>query len=189
MPFRAIQSRTVRWRPLEGIGLEHLTIGAAAGAIVARSVAIGERDGTHYGISYTLTCEADWSVREIAIKATTGHCLHLTSNGQGKWMDSAGAHLPAFDGCFDVDVSGTPFTNTLPIRRLGLEPGRGAVEIPMLFIPCDTLVPVRNIQRYDCLQPDQLYRFETEDRSFTADLPVVEDGLVLDYPQLFQRVM
>ena len=189
MPFRTIQSRTVRWRPLEGIGLEHLTVGADGGKIIARSVAIWERNGTRYGMHYTLTCDVNWSIHELAIEATAGKTLHLTSDGKGRWTDAGGEHLVAFDGCRDVDVSGTPFTNTLPIRRLGLEPSHGEIEIPMLFIPCDTFVPFRNVQRYACLQADKLYRFETEDRSFTADLPVDEDGLVLDYPQLFQRVM
>jgi hypothetical protein len=189
MPFRTIQSRTVRWRPLDDIGLEHLTVGADNGKIVARSVAIWQRNGTQYGMHYTLTCDADWAIRQLSIESTEGRTLRLMTDGKGNWTDSAGRQLPAFDGCLDVDVSGTPFTNTLPIRRLGLESSHGLLEVPMLFIPCDTFVPFRNVQRYACLRPDKLYRFETEDRSFTADLPVDEDGLVLDYPQLFQRVM
>ena len=35
---------------------------------------------------------------------------------------------------------------------------------------------------------DRLYRYEAADRSFTADLTVDEDGLVIDYPGLFARL-
>jgi uncharacterized protein len=36
---------------------------------------------------------------------------------------------------------------------------------------------------------ERLYRFENLDGSgFTADLPLDQDGLVLDYPGLFRRV-
>ena len=34
-----------------------------------------------------------------------------------------------------------------------------------------------------------LYRFESLDGGFTADLPVDPDGLVLDYPGLFKRAL
>jgi uncharacterized protein len=43
-------------------------------------------------------------------------------------------------------------------------------------------------QRYTCLKRHSLYRYEAVDRSFSADLPVDPDGLVTDYPGLFERV-
>ena len=43
-------------------------------------------------------------------------------------------------------------------------------------------------QRYTALTPGSLYRFESPGSGFTADLPVDEDGLVLDYPGLFRRL-
>jgi hypothetical protein len=41
---------------------------------------------------------------------------------------------------------------------------------------------------YRCLQPGRLFRYQALDRSFAADLSVDEDGLVIDYPTLFERV-
>jgi hypothetical protein len=38
------------------------------------------------------------------------------------------------------------------------------------------------------LQPGRLYRYQALDRSFSADLSVDGDGLVIDYPTLFERV-
>jgi uncharacterized protein len=38
------------------------------------------------------------------------------------------------------------------------------------------------------LQPGRLFRYQALDRSFAADLSVDEDGLVIDYPTLFERV-
>jgi hypothetical protein len=43
-------------------------------------------------------------------------------------------------------------------------------------------------QRYTALEPGALYRFESPDSGFTAELPVDEDGFVLDYPGLFRRL-
>ena len=46
-------------------------------------------------------------------------------------------------------------------------------------------------QRYTRLEQnsgDTLYKYESLDGGFTANLPVDADGLVLDYPGLFRRV-
>ncbi|MBC7812898.1 MAG: putative glycolipid-binding domain-containing protein, partial [Burkholderiales bacterium] len=43
------------------------------------------------------------------------------------------------------------------------------------------------MQRYTCLSPN-LYHFEMPSIDFSADIPVDDDGFVLDYPDLFRRV-
>ena len=42
---------------------------------------------------------------------------------------------------------------------------------------------------YRCLKRRSLYRYEAVDLSFSADLPVDPDGLVTDYPDMFERVI
>jgi hypothetical protein len=98
--------------------------------------------------------------------------------------------MPDLDGCIDVDISSTPFTNTLPIRRLGLEPGESE-ELAVTYILVPELLVGAERQRYDCLEAQAeggLYRFEALPSGFTAELPVDADGLVIDYPGLFRRV-
>ena len=93
------------------------------------------------------------------------------------------------EGCEYVDVSETLFTNTPPIRRLGLTPGESA-EISVAYFVGADLQPWPEPQRYTCLKKDDsggLYRFLSLDGGFTADLAVDADGLVLDYPGLFGR--
>src|SRR5215211_4036020 len=93
------------------------------------------------------------------------------------------------DGCVDVDISATPSTNTLPIRRLGLKPGQSE-ELAVAYIRVPELLVGPERQRYGCLEARAdggLYRFEELPGGFTAKLPVDADGLVLDYPGLFRR--
>jgi hypothetical protein len=187
MSFRALDTRSVRWRPVGDDGLEHLTIRSVNGAIVARSLVIGARGGTPYGVSYTIVCDADWRVRSLALETTDDRRLQLSSDGGGHWSDHGGRSLPQFDGCLDVDLAGTPFTNTLPIRRLDLGADRPAVTLSMVYVPFDTFAPTIDGQCYRCLQPGRLYRYQALDRSFAADLTVDQDGLVIDYPTLFER--
>ncbi|HXV30041.1 MAG TPA: putative glycolipid-binding domain-containing protein, partial [Sinorhizobium sp.] len=183
---------TVRWRPLEGEGLEHLTIraiDASNGAVIrAESVLIGERGGAAYGVRYRIDCDGGWRVMSLSLDTTDGRGLHLLSDGAGYWRMADGTALPRFDGLIDIDLAGTPFTNTLPIRRLDLTRRSGTAKLKMLYVPFDSFEPTIDGQHYTCLEDGKLYHYEAEDRSFSADLPVDEDGLVIDYPTLFQRL-
>ena len=173
---------------MDGTGLEHLTLSIESGQVIARSVLIGERGGCPYGVRYVIVCDAGWVIHTLDLETTTGQTLYLVKDGNGRWTDHRGAHLTRFDGCIDIDLAGTPFTNTLPIRRLDLDVHDGPVELKMLYVPFDTFTPLIDEQRYRCLARRSLYRYEAVDGSFSADLPVDPDGLVTDYPGLFERV-
>jgi hypothetical protein len=82
-------------------------------------------------------------------------------------------------------LSGTPLTNTLPIRRLQVG-GEGAV-IEALYVPFDDFEPIRDLQRYICVEEGRLYRYEAVDGGFSAEIEVDDQGLVLSYPPLFAR--
>lgn len=182
-----LKTRTVRWEPADGQGLEHCTVEPFRDHIAIRSAVIGDRGSAPYGVFYRIRCNVFWRVTEFSVATTDGAMLALSSPEPGRWLDAEGAPLPLFDGCLDIDLAGTPFTNTLPIRRLNLSPDQGTVALEMLYVPFDSFRPVRDGQRYTCLRGG-LYRYEAADRSFTAELPVDGDGLVLDYPELFRRV-
>ncbi|WNJ91887.1 putative glycolipid-binding domain-containing protein [Bosea sp. 685] len=189
MSFRPVQClearRSVRWQGLGGEGLEHLTISATAETVHAEAVVIGARGGTPYGVTYKIACDLDFSVRSFAVSTTDGRGLEMTRR-DGAWYDSRRGHLPDFDGCIDIDLAGTPFTNTLPIRRAAWQTGTEH-GFTMLYVSFGTFEPSVDAQTYACLGP-RLFRYKAADRSFTADLPVDEDGLVMDYPTLFQRL-
>ncbi|MBC2886947.1 putative glycolipid-binding domain-containing protein [Ochrobactrum sp. CM-21-5] len=186
--FRTLLPTAARWRSLEGEGLEHLDLAPAEQSIRADGVIIGERSGTPYGVRYSLDCDRAWRVLHFLIETTSGHRLELKADGEGHWSTMGSVRLPEFDGCIDIDLAGTPFTNTLPVRRLGLTPEAGTVQLDMLYVPFDSFRPLRDSQRYTCLEEGKLYRYEAADRPFTAELPVDEDGLVTDYPTLFRRI-
>ncbi|MGH6761267.1 MAG: putative glycolipid-binding domain-containing protein [Phyllobacterium sp.] len=186
--FRPLSPKTVRWRPVDGEGLEHLTVEPHDGGIRATSVVIGDRGGLPYGVRYCIDCDARWFVRHFDIETTDGRHLALSSDGEGNWTSKDGDPMPEFAGCIDIDLSGTPFTNTLPIRRLELTPRDGTATLAMLYVPFDNLEPYRDRQNYACLEAGQLYRYEAGDGDFSADLPVDEDGLIIDYPTLFERM-
>jgi hypothetical protein len=172
-----------------------LEIGAAAisadGAIIAISA------GGVFRASYQIVSDAAWRVRDVWIMAShpAAIALDLHADDDGHWSNTSGEALPALDGCRDVDFAATPFTNTLPIRRLGLQPGESA-EVAVAYIDAPSLEVTTVRQRYTCHASGAdggRYRFEALPYAalpdgFSAELSVDADGLVLDYPPLFRRM-
>lgn len=168
------------------MGLEHVDVRPADGGLDISGVVIAQEDGTKFGLSYRLKLDALWRTRKAFLRTTSGHVLHLESNGQGAWTEN-GRSRPDLQGCIDIDIQATPLTNTLPIRRLAWTAGE-SVSIRLCYVEAPSLTVSPQDQRYTALTPGSLYRFESLDSGFTADLPVDEDGLVLDYPGLFRRL-
>jgi hypothetical protein len=150
-----------------------------------RSTVIGAHAATEFGIFYEMSLDPSWTFRSVVIQRTDGATYSLLSDGKGNWRDSAGAR-PDLAGCIDVDISGTPFTNTLPIRRVAMQPGV-PVRLRMAWIPLDSLGPFVDEQVYT-RRDDNHYHYQAADGSFEAELRVDADGLVDHYPTLFTRV-
>jgi len=110
---------------------------------------------------------------------------HLLATGDGRWTDADGVHLPALDGCVDIDIAWTPLTNTLPIRRLALQPGQEEI-IRVVYLPLPSLEIGVWEQRYTGLEPGAV-RYESLASDFRRDLTVDSEGFVIDYPGLFRR--
>jgi uncharacterized protein len=181
------------WRPWDGRGLEHLRLRVGEGGIEADGVVIGEEDGISFRARYVIRCDPGWRTREVILDPLDGRdSLCLRSDGDGNWSDASGLSIPELRGCTDVDLSATPFTNTLPIRRL--DPGEGeSSEIAVVYADVPNMRADTSKQRYTCLERGAgggLYRYEDEGsfRGFTAELQVDADGLVLDYPGIFRRM-
>ena len=179
---------SLRWSAWSGAeaGLEHLEMRAQAAGIVACGVVAGSTERGAFGLSYRLVLDEGWRLREADLATASGRRLALSADGNGTWRDETGRVLPELAGCIDIDIEATPFTNTLPIRRLGLAEGESAaIRVAYVSLPELALSSAR--QRYTRLGPGH-YRFESLEGSFTAELPVDRHGLVLYYPGLFRRL-
>ena len=188
--WRSSVEREVMWTPWEEAGLEHLRLVTSGSGVVANGLVIGLQGGRPFRIGYEIRCDGRWRVREVRAAAPDSErpVLELLANGEGRWKSRGGEPVPELDGCIDVDISATPFTNTLPIRRLGLKPGESE-ELTVTYIRVPELLVGPERQRYGCLEADGgFYRFEALPSGFTAELPVDAEGLVIDYPGLFRRV-
>ena len=184
--------RTICWTPIwnknrEGVGLEHLLLTQRAADSVV--LAFDDERGP-FRLTYRLTWDEAWQLRDAELVLATERStrsLTLRTDGRGHWRDVDDRALDALDGCMDVDIWPTPFTNSFPIRREPMALGeRRQFLMAWIFAPDLTVHP--QPQAYTRLA-DRLYLFENLDGSdFRAELAVDEDGIVLDYPDLFRRV-
>lgn len=62
-------------------------------------------------------------------------------------------------------------------------------EILAVYVQLPGLTVTTDRQRYTCLEPGRLYRYESIDGEFTRDIEVDDQGLVVTYPGLFRRVL
>jgi hypothetical protein len=136
--WRPSVEREVMWAPWDRPGLEHLRLLTSDGGVVTNGLVIDLEAGRPFRIGYEIRCDERWRVREIraATPDLEWPVLELLADGEGHWKRRGGEPLPVLDGCIDVDISATPFINTLPIRRLGLEPGESAdVDVAYVRVP------------------------------------------------------
>jgi hypothetical protein len=182
--------REVMWSAWEKPGLGHLRLAVRVSGVVADGLVLSVADGRPFRVVYEVRCDPNWRVRAARV-GVPGEPpkVELLSDGEGNWTGPDGRAVTYLKGCEYVDISETPFTNTLPIRRLRLAVGESA-EISVVYFDGVELQPWPEPQRYTCIEKSSgggLYRFLSLDGGFTADLPVDADGLVLDYPRLFTR--
>ena len=174
----------VAWTALPWSSVEHVTIADEDGW-TADGAMVAVFDGHAVRLTYRLQVDAAGATRSLdAADAVGGATLTLRSDGHGRWQDADGVPVPELDDCIDVDISTTPLTNTLPVRRLRLAPGESAdIQVVYVDVPSLAVRPVgQSYRRID----ERSYRYTSG--SFAADVVFDEDDLVTDYVGLWRRV-
>ena len=100
-------------------------------------------------------------------------------------VDGRALQLELAAGADFFDLGSSPLFNSLPIIRHDLHRGGEARDFVVTWVSVPELEVSRSEQRYEPLAPG-LVRFRSG--SFTADLELDEDGFVVRYPGLAERV-
>jgi hypothetical protein len=196
--------RTLLWTRLDVSGAEQVTFDDRRG-LVARGVQVAV-DPIPYACRYELYTDENWATARFEASAEGGGWLRTVrlEHAAGSWRVTtaeqgdldvalraagvrAGAPLPGIDDpdrladAFDVDLAGSPLTNTLPLRRLGF-PAEAKITAAWVLLP--SLAVVASEQVYTSLGPG---RVRYASGSFAAEVSVDEDGFVVRYEGLAQR--
>lgn len=161
-------------------------------AVRAEGHSVAVEDGQAWSVRYVIEADAGWAARQASVhgrSAAGERRVALETDGSGHWLVD-GAPAAHLDGCHDVDLEASAFTNAFPVHRLGLAVGE-AVQAPAAYVRALDLSVERLEQRYERLHDDQRgnqrYAYSAHAFAFEAELVYDEHGLVVAYPGLAVR--
>ena len=176
--------RSLLWRRLDAPGMDHCTLRWDESGGAASGISVGIGDTRSFGARWEVRWDSDWITRQVLV-TLDDRLLNLEQRDAGAWYDQDGAREDLV-GLWDVDLACTPFTNTLPIRRMKMALGT-STEISVALVSVPTLTVTASAQRYARLAPE-VYRFDAPASGFQAILTLDSDKLVRNYEGLFERV-
>ncbi len=184
--------RNIVWSCLDEPGMEHLHLIEGQHGFTANGLVLAVKKNIAYRIRYTVSCDVAWHVREVRVELLDNQVseVHLKSDGKGHWTTNGHERVALLDGCIDVDISATPFTNTVAIQRLGLAVGEVA-EISVAYINVPTMQVTAVTQRYTYVESNddgEHYQYAGYPSGYQAELVVDRNKFVITYPELFMQV-
>ena len=146
------------WTGREYYSLENCLVNVTSKGAEISSVIIGHNEELIFKIEYLIKTNQNWETVYFEINSRHSNqtqLMRFEGDGKGNWL-SNGKRADPFTGCIDIDIPLTPFTNTLPIRRLKLNQNQSQ-EIDVIY--CDLMkqqqFPVR--QKYTCLSNKEFH--------------------------------
>jgi uncharacterized protein len=184
---KLVMQLNILWTGREYYSLENCLVEITPSGVDIQSVIVGKYESRIYRVEYHIKTNPDWETQFVQIisrHSNREQQFRLHKYSSDRWI-AEGQAVHLFDGCTDVDIAVTPFTNTLPINRLKLNLNETQqVRVVYFDLLQQEVKPVQ--QQYTRL--DELkYHYENIPNDFGADITVDENGFVVDYPSLFTR--
>jgi uncharacterized protein len=181
--------RTVVWRNFIDPGTEYCRLVEAAADFRLKGHVVVALNGAPFHVEYEVICDARWRTRSVRVELSRGadsRRLQLTVDDDLRWW-AADREIETVRGCHDIDLSFTPATNTLAIRRLDLAVGDSR-EIATAWVRFPELQVERlPLERYARVA-ERLYRYDSDSNHYTTDLEVDDLGLVVSYAGGWRQV-
>ena len=176
------------WRWQQGTGLERFELVRAADDWIFRGTILTLAADTAVEARYEILCDRSFRTKSASISLLDpgGERRLKIAAQNGHWFEN-GRENPAVKGAIDIDLGWSPFTNTLPIKRLKLKIGESSGEFVAAWVRFPELKLQPLPQEYLRLA-DRQYRYSSHGGAFVANVLVDDHGLVLNYEGFWQRV-
>jgi len=179
--------RAIVWRNLLTGGSEYFELLRKGNCHVLRGKVVSVLEPAEpLFISYEVVCDDEWHTREARVlQVSAGEQRELQIEvAAGEWTVN-GKAMPELHGCLDIDLSATPSTNTLPLRRLKLQRGE-SLPVTAAWVRFPSLEIATLQQTYKRLDETR-YLYESA-TGCTAQIRVDASSVVFDYPGVWTRV-
>jgi hypothetical protein len=181
-------NQTIIWRRLDAPGHEfaQLFFEDAVWRLAGTAIfAFGDTRRQAARLDYLVLCDADWQTRSARVSGWLGDetiSVDISVDETRRWRLN-GVDIPEVEGCVDIDLSFSPSTNLLPIRRSRLNVGDEiSATAAWLRFPDFKLEPLDQSYRR---VSGSAYRYESGGGKFFAQLSVNATGFVTGYPNLW----
>lgn len=175
-----MKTESILWRKLDGPGHEHARLSPWRSGRRLAGTALFIHGGRPCRLDYSLECDARWRFLRAEVSGWAGAeqvKIAVSRDARRKWKLD-GKTQTAVEGCTELDLSFSPASNLLPMRRLALGVGqKAAVRAAWLRLPGLAFEPLELVYRRT---GPSTYRYESPGGSF--ELEVNGEGFVTRYP-------
>ncbi|MDR3026411.1 putative glycolipid-binding domain-containing protein [Chryseobacterium sp.] len=179
--------KTLIWKGIFYQSLEYFNIHSDDKGYTVQSRIIGCYKDKIYAVDYRMFIDKNWIIQNFQIESEVNK-VKTTLEGkklQDQW-EINNVINPEFNNFKFIDISLTPFTNTLPINNLNLSENKSQkIDVIYIDVLKQHIKPVQ--QKYTRRAPYQ-YLYENIENDFKAEISIDESGLVISYPELFEKI-
>lgn len=179
--------KTLIWKGIFYQSLEYFNLQSDDKNYTVESKIIGSLKDKLYTTEYKIQMDKDWIVQDFLIESEVNTIKRIFTGKriQDQW-EINNVINPEFHNLKFIDISLTPFTNTLPINNLKLSENNSQ-KIDVLYI--DVLNHhIRPVQQQYTRTSVNQYLYENIENDFKAEISIDEAGLVITYPKLFEKM-
>jgi hypothetical protein len=184
----AISESRVAWAWTDRPGLETLRLVRDATGTTAEGSVLVVLDGAPVSTRYTVEHDAAWRFRQARIetnRAGSTRTVDIRRGPRGEWTVD-GAPRQDLDGCEDLDLMVTPYTNTPTLASQPLAVGNSRrLRVAWVQVPgLDIRAVDQEYTHLGWIGPDARvarYRYHNLDSGFVGELTLGSDGLVVEH--------
>jgi hypothetical protein len=174
-----------RWRRLDEPGLEVFRLlSVDDGFRVTSSLVHAGADP--FDLRYRWNLDKEWRTRSLKLDlvGNEDRSLEIERDGDASWRID-GRPRSDLNGCEEIDLSATPFCNSLAIRRMAGATG----ELTTVYVALPELSVTPSRQRYEAIG-DNCWRYVDLGVAigFNARIDIDAEGLVSRYEGLFEAL-
>ncbi|MDR0229934.1 MAG: putative glycolipid-binding domain-containing protein [Flavobacteriaceae bacterium] len=179
--------KQIIWTGVDCLSIEKCNINKKEDSFHIKGELVGNKNNQVFGVEYQIVVDLQWQTRFFSINSSVANKYNSISGHKLNhlWIIDE-IEYPEFNTCLDIDISVTPFTNTLPINRLKL----GNLEsesIDVLYIN-----PIEDkrllVKQQYTKQAENSYYYKNLWSDFDATIEVDTEGIVTNYPKLFKQL-
>jgi len=173
------------WRRLDSPGHDTCSLERDdAGWSVRGAASYRHEDGPAW-LSYVVQCDDQWRSRCGHVRGAIGNrSIDFVVARRGRSWTLNGSPRPDIDHLLDLDLSFTPATNLLQLRRVTIEPGQ-SVRLPVAWLDLDAGTLTELPQTYE-RRGDRTLWYEAPSVGYEGLLELDPNGFIRRYPNLWE---